>query len=115
MTNVERDLGSLVLHLHLRSRQIGLRERDGCAGVRRENRNFNVDSDDEVIALKFVEELIVVVEFGQQVVLADQSDGRPVSSAFALASVPRWLRARIPPALTSGLLRKAPATRLLIV
>src|SRR3984893_809779 len=35
VTNVERDLGSLVLYLHLRSRQIGLRERDGCACVRR--------------------------------------------------------------------------------
>src|SRR6266700_3059497 len=62
MTHIQRDLRSLALHLHSRSRQIGLRESHGCAGMRRKNGNLDIDSDDEVIALKFIEELIVVVE-----------------------------------------------------
>src|SRR2546428_369924 len=82
MTHIQRDLRSLALHLHSRSRQIGLRESHGCAGMRRKNGNLDIDSDDEVIALKFIEELIVVVEFRQEIILADQSECGPIASTL---------------------------------
>src|SRR5256885_10039528 len=52
VTHFQRDLRSLVLHLHLRSRQIGSRERYRRARMRGENGNLDVDSGDEVIDRK---------------------------------------------------------------